>query len=234
MSIPRLTLPFTISEGSALLLISAISLAAIPVSAGAAAPSPDEFTSTRWKPLPPVIEGRPLLPPWLPPWPRPPWAPRPGAAAGFAGAATAVVVVAGVVVAGFAGVAAGVPGVAGVPAGAAAAAEVTAAAAAGDLISASERNFSVNCAAGASNAIPTSVESLAKPTISTSIFHTPSGRSLNAYRPFSSVVVTCFLSSLVAVTDAPGTGSPAAVTVPWCSAAIGAGHRVSHAKQEAL
>ena len=51
ISKPRLTEPFTIREGSALLLKSAISLAAIPVSDAAAA-SPEEFTSTRWKPLP--------------------------------------------------------------------------------------------------------------------------------------------------------------------------------------
>ena len=47
MSRPRLTLPLTSSDGSALLLRSAISLAARPVS-GAADGSPEEFTSTRW------------------------------------------------------------------------------------------------------------------------------------------------------------------------------------------
>ena len=47
ISSPRLTLPVTSSDGSALLLKSAISFAASPMSE-AADRSPEEFTSTRW------------------------------------------------------------------------------------------------------------------------------------------------------------------------------------------
>ena len=102
ISRPRLTLPLTRSDGSALLLRSAASLAASPVS-GAADRSPEEFTSTRWKPLDCSREGRPPLAAAF--WPRPVWVPRPAfaccpragvpLAAGFAGAAGVGVAVAG-------------------------------------------------------------------------------------------------------------------------------------------
>ena len=58
ISRPRLTLPLTSSEGSAEELRSAISAGATFAS-GAAAPSPEEFTSTRWNV--PASEGRPPL-----------------------------------------------------------------------------------------------------------------------------------------------------------------------------
>ena len=83
-----------------------------------------------------------------------------------------------------------------------------------------DRNLRFHSGEGASKAIPTSFESLAKPSISTSMVHEPSARSANEYRPFSSLVVKSFLSPLVAVTDAPGTGSPPDLITPWCSAAI--------------
>src|ERR1019366_6640152 len=109
-----------------------------------------------------------------------------------------------------------VTGVAAVSAGLAGAAL----AAGGAMIALIGRNLKFHSAAGASKATPTSLESLAKPSISTSIVQAPSARSLNEYRPFSSVVVNSFLSPLIAVTDAPGTGRPPNLTVPWCSAAI--------------
>ena len=50
----------------------------------------------------------------------------------------------------------------------------------GAVIALSGRNLRLHSAAGASNAMPTSLESLAKPNISTSTFHTPSASSWKA------------------------------------------------------
>ena len=126
-------------------------------------------------------------------------------AAGVAGAAAAGAGVAGAGAAGAAGVAgAGTAGAGGV----------------GARLAPGGRSFRSQSAGGASDAIPTSRVSLAKPIISTSMVHVPSANSGNEYAPWSSVVVTIFLSPCVAVTVAPGTGNPPDLTAPWCSAAI--------------
>ena len=67
---------------------------------------------------------------------------------------------------------------------------------------------------GASGATPTSRVNFSNPSISTSIVQLPSGRSRNEKAPFSSVVVTIFESPRAAVTVAPGSGWPPALTVP--------------------
>src|SRR3954464_11125209 len=90
MSRPRLTPPLTHRDGSPLLLRSAISPAANPLSCGVAAASPEEFTSSRWKPPDWRREGRPLAPFW----PRAPFAcwarDVPEGAVGFGAAAAGI------------------------------------------------------------------------------------------------------------------------------------------------
>ncbi len=87
------------------------------------------------------------------------------------------------------------------------------------IISGESRRIS-QMAGGAPGATPTSVVILVKPSISMVSVQLPSARSGNEYTPCSSVVVTCFWSPIVAVTVAPGTGSPPDMTWPRCSEAI--------------
>ena len=87
------------------------------------------------------------------------------------------------------------------------------------LISSNGRSFSSHSGLGALGAMATSFLSAAKQSMSTCRFHTPSARSAKEYRPCGSVTATTFLSPMVAVTVAPGTGRPANLTTPWCSEA---------------
>ena len=152
---------------------------AIDASGPAAPASPEVFTSTRVNPpAAPSSEGRPPFAPCPRPPPCPPRPPRPfagGAAAAVAGfvAGAAGLSVAVVVAAGVAGVAAAAAEVAGVGTGVGAGG--------GAIIAAIGRKLSVHSGAGASGATPISLESFAKPSISTSIFQVPSASSGNAY-----------------------------------------------------
>jgi len=177
MSSPELTLPFTIRASDALWFRSPPAVwprSAAPVSA---ARSPDWFTSNRWKPLCATAcrkEGRPLAElcaPRPPPLPAGLAAAAAGAWAGVLGFASAVavkVVGAGAVV-----------DAAGAVAGVAAAGGGAAAAASAALRASAVWSFNSHWALGASESIPTSLPTLVKPSMSTSMVHTPSARSGN-------------------------------------------------------
>jgi hypothetical protein len=84
----------------------------------------------------------------------------------------------------------------------------------------SVRNFISHCGDGAPGVTPTSRVIVSNPNMRISNVHTPSASSAKRNAPRSSVVVATRVSPSVAVTVAPGSGSPATWMVPWYSAAM--------------
>ena len=83
------------------------------------------------------------------------------------------------------------------------------------VISSNGFTASSHVAAAAPAPTVTSRRCEVKPTIETSIVHTPSASSARRYAPCTSVVVVSVVLPCVAVTRAPGTGDPPAnVTRP--------------------
>ncbi len=182
---PLLTLPFTTMESEA----PAESTGAMLSAGVALAPAPAAFTSAFWNP--PVCWGTGVAP-GLPLAGFLPLAAAGAAAGEFGAGAAAAVPVVAVDAAGAAGVGGAIVA----------------------FISAKVSSFSSHLGLGASGATATSLVIGENVCISTLMDQTPSAKSGNVYAPLGSVTAVKLLSPCVAVTVAPGSGSPPNVTVP--------------------